>query len=121
MKFAHFGSSSPARVIWRAVVALLLLWSTLAAASSSSLRFQRLGGVGMNELSIISLAQDRQGFTWIGTSAGLFRYDGYQAVRYGNDPSNPRSLPHDRVAEIFEDRQGRIWAGTQEGLARFDP
>lgn len=117
--------SSPARVKWRALAAALVLACALPraalAAPTSPLRFQHLAGLGMNDLSIMSLAQDRQGFAWIGTSAGLYRYDGYQAVRFGYDARNPRSLPHDRVSEIYEDRDGRIWAGTQEGLARFDP
>ncbi|MFD2366680.1 diguanylate cyclase [Pseudoduganella sp. GCM10020061] len=115
--------SSPARAFWRAVASLLLVFTCLSAsaAAPSQLRFQRLGGVGMADLSILSLVQDRLGFTWIGTASGLYRYDGYEAVRYGNQPKNPRSLPHDRVTDILEDRQGRIWVGTNEGLARFDP
>jgi diguanylate cyclase (GGDEF)-like protein len=100
----------------------LLLAGPSQAAPTSELRFQRLGALGADELSILSTMQDRQGFVWIGTHAsGLYRYNGYAAVKYLNSPQNNRSLPHDRVSTLFEDRKGRIWAGTQNGLARFNP
>src|SRR5690606_23913471 len=96
--------------------------TTSVATPTSPLRFKRLPAFDAEELSILALMQDRQGFIWIGTlSGGLYRYDGYQAVRYTSAAGNPRSLPHDRVSTLFEDKHGAIWIGTQEGLARFDP
>jgi diguanylate cyclase (GGDEF)-like protein len=101
---------------------LLALAGAASSTPTSDLRFKRLGSLDADDLSILSMLQDRQGFVWIGThSGGLYRYNGYQAVKYTHDPRNPRSLPNDRVAALFEDRQGRIWAGTQDGVARFDP
>jgi diguanylate cyclase (GGDEF)-like protein len=95
---------------------------TAGATPTSPLRFAHLGTLDADELSILALLQDRQGFIWIGTySGGLYRYNGYQAVKYTHDPQNPRSLPNDRVSALYEDAQGHIWAGTQHGLARFDP
>ncbi|QJD89698.1 diguanylate cyclase [Duganella dendranthematis] len=93
-----------------------------SAAPSPSLRFKKLGPLAGDEPSMLSLIQDRKGFVWVGTHTdGLYRYNGYQAVKYTNNPADPASLPHDRVSAIFEDRQGRIWAATQNGLARFNP
>jgi len=101
---------------------LLVLAGVAGATPTSDLRFKRLGALDGDDLSIMALLQDRQGFIWIGTnSAGLYRYDGYQASKYLHDPRNRRSLPSDRVLALFEDPQGQIWAGTQEGVARFDP
>jgi diguanylate cyclase (GGDEF)-like protein len=107
------------------LLAACLLCAVAAAASAtptSDLRFKRLASLDADDLSILSLLQDRQGFIWIGThSGGLYRYNGYQAVKYMHDPRNPRSLPNDRVSALFEDKQGRVWAGTQGGIARFNP
>jgi diguanylate cyclase (GGDEF)-like protein len=107
------------------LLALCCLFALAGAAWStptSDLRFKRLDSLDADDLSILSMLQDRQGFIWIGThSGGLYRYNGYQAVKYSHDPRNPRSLPNDRVSALFEDKQGRIWAGTQDGVARFDP
>ncbi|WP_377703945.1 diguanylate cyclase [Pseudoduganella sp. UC29_71] len=93
-----------------------------AAAAPQALAFKRIDTLGSDAQSIISMLQDRQGFVWIGTiEGGLFRYDGRQAVRYQNDPLDPRSLPGGRIAALYNDEQGRIWAGTDEGLVRYDP
>ena len=100
----------------------LLLASSLALASPPSLRFKKLGPLDSDEPSMLSLLQDHQGFVWVGTySNGLYRYNGYQAVKYAHRRNDPRSLPHDRVAALFEDKRGRLWAGTSNGLARYNP
>lgn len=91
------------------------------ASLTSELRFQRLTSLGADQLSTLSLIQDRQGFIWIGTNnGGLYRYNGYQTEKYQHIPTNEQSLPHDRVAALFEDKEGHIWVGTQNGLARFN-
>jgi len=103
---------------------LLLLTGILLAASADaapSLRFRKLGPLGNDEPSMLSLLQDRRGFMWIGTqSNGLYRYDGYRATKYHSKAGDSRTLPHDRVAALYEDGKGRLWAGTQNGLARFN-
>ncbi len=113
----------PAR-LRRALALLCLLTLALPALATptSPLRFKRLGSLDNDELSILALMQDRQGFIWIGThSGGLYRYNGYQALKYTSNSEDPGSLPHDRVSTLFEDKQGTIWAGTQNGLARYNP
>nr|WP_315399431.1 diguanylate cyclase [uncultured Duganella sp.] len=93
-----------------------------APTPAPSLRFKKLGPLGGDEPSMLSMMQDRKGYVWVGTHTnGLYRYNGYHAVKYTNIPNDPTSLPHDRVSAIYEDKQGRIWAGTQAGLARFNP
>ena len=105
-----------------ALLCLAALTFAAGAMPTSELRFKRLGSLDADDLSILSMLQDRQGFVWIGThSGGLYRYNGYQAVKYTHDPRATGSLPNDRVSALFEDHLGRIWAGTQDGLARFDP
>ena len=92
------------------------------AGAPPTLRFKKLGPLGHDEPSMLSLLQDRQGFMWIGTHVnGLYRYNGYGVVRYQSRANDPKSLPHDRVSALYEDRQGRVWAGTQDGLALFNP
>ena len=119
----RFPFSAPLLCLLLALLALLLAgWPSLADAAAPSLRFKKLGPLGGDEPSMLSLMQDRKGYIWVGTHTnGLYRYNGYQAVRYAHNPGDPNSLPHDRVAAIYEDGQGRIWAGTQSGLARFNP
>lgn len=108
----------------RSLALLCLLAFSLSAWSTptSSLRFKRLGSLDADDLSILALMQDRQGFIWIGThSGGLYRYNGYQGVKYTSNTMEPNSLPNDRVSTLYEDKQGNVWAGTQDGLARYNP
>ena len=111
----------------RTACALLLACCGPAPAApgvpaSLPLTFEAIDSFGADSQSILSLAQDRQGFIWVGTiEGGALRYDGRNAVKYVNDPANPASLPGGRVAALFCDSQGRLWAGTDEGLARYEP
>jgi len=113
----------PPRFLLRLISLLILLAVTgVSLAAPPSLRFRKLGPLGKDEPSMLSLLQDRQGFVWIGThSNGLYRYDGYRTIRYTSQGGKPGALPNDRVSALYEDRQGHIWAGTQDGLARFNP
>jgi diguanylate cyclase (GGDEF)-like protein len=105
--------------VWM-LAALLLAVIPAWGAVTSPLRFRHLATP--SNPHVLSLLQDRQGFVWVGTqSGGLFRYDGYQAVRYTYEAKNERSLPAIRVAVLHQDSAGRIWAGTRNGLARYNP
>jgi ligand-binding sensor domain-containing protein len=68
-----------------------------------------------------TIHQDRKGFMWLGTKAGLNRYDGYRFTIFQNSPFDSTSLSNNYVRTIFEDRQGRLWIGTDGGLSCFDP
>jgi ligand-binding sensor domain-containing protein/signal transduction histidine kinase len=63
---------------------------------------------------VIQMLEDREGNLWMGTlSDGLLRFDRENArfVRYRNDPSNPDSLPENRVTALLKDREDNIWVG----------
>ncbi len=96
-------------------------WSLQAAATPRSLRFERLGlEQGLSQESVLTIRQDREGFIWIGTQAGLNRYDGYKITVFRNDPQDPASLVDNYVMASYEDEQGRLWFGTKGGLTRYD-
>src|SRR5687767_2746241 len=57
---------------------------------------------GLAQNSVEAILQDRQGFMWIGTSAGLSRYDGYHFTNYQNDPENPNSLSSNWIRDLYE-------------------
>ncbi|SDG70404.1 ligand-binding sensor domain-containing diguanylate cyclase [Duganella sp. OV510] len=69
----------------------------------------------------LCFAQDRQGFVWIGTQAGLVRWDGNRHVKYLADARDD-ALPDSYVMSVHVDTQGRLWAGMNSGgLVRYDP
>lgn len=77
---------------------------------------------GGEENGVTSIAQDSLGFLWMGTWAGLHRYDGYAFTAYTNDPTDSTSLAANWVECLYIDREGTLWVGTYGGgLNRFDP
>ena len=62
---------------------------------------------------------EKKGFVWIGTKAGLGRFDGHELKHYIHQPDNPNSLPHNHVHQIMEDSLHNIWIMTDKGIARY--
>jgi len=72
--------------------------------------------------SITALAQDSHGVFWIGTLAGLIRYDGYRFRRFTHDAADPGSLNGDNIRAIETDADGSLWVACEDqGIAHFDP
>ena len=55
-----------------------------------------------------ALIQNRNGYLWLGTEAGLCRYDSAEFLTY----TTADGLAADSVSAILEDRHGRLWMGT---------
>lgn len=63
-----------------------------------------------------SVYQDKKGFYWFGTVAGLQRYDGQEFVNYTHEPrSENSSLKESIVRQIREMSDGTLWVATQGG------
>ena len=70
---------------------------------------------GLNSFSVDCILQDRTGFLWVGTSNGLFRYDGSRFTRFDKS----QGLPESRIAAIHETTDGALWVATYSGIAQF--
>lgn len=93
-----------------------------ASAPPRTLRFDQMGvDEGLAQESVLAVAQDRQGFMWFGSQAGLSRYDGARIVTYRNMVSDARSLVDNWVRVLHVDREGRMWVGTDGGLDMYEP
>nr|WP_315252907.1 two-component regulator propeller domain-containing protein [uncultured Duganella sp.] len=102
---------------------LLLLWfaTASAAAPPRTLRFEQLSVEhGLAQETVLAIAQDQQGFIWLGTQAGLTRFDGYRTLTYKSAVSDPRSLADNWVRVLHLDPVGRLWVGTDGGLDHYD-
>jgi diguanylate cyclase (GGDEF)-like protein len=68
---------------------------------------------GLGNMAVWSLDQDRDGFLWVGTENGLYRYDGARFQAFGT----AEGLPADWVRALRVDGRDRLWIGTTRGLA----
>jgi diguanylate cyclase (GGDEF)-like protein len=68
-----------------------------------------------------ALAEDGDGFLWIGSQNGLSRWDGYHFHNFRSDPERSGALPDNFIKTLHTDSRGRLWVGTTSGgLARYD-
>jgi diguanylate cyclase (GGDEF)-like protein len=75
-------------------------------------------------LRVRALTESPDGMIWVGTDAGLGRYDarGERWRVYRNLANVGASGPPDtRVQSLLIDSQGRLWVGLINGLSWFDP
>ncbi|HEY4323798.1 MAG TPA: two-component regulator propeller domain-containing protein [Mucilaginibacter sp.] len=71
---------------------------------------------------VLAMTQDPQGYLWLATKEGVYKYDGHQYTLYQHEITNPNSLSLNWVESIFAGKDGTIWVGTfGGGLDRFDP
>jgi ligand-binding sensor domain-containing protein len=73
---------------------------------------------GFTQGHISSIAQTPDGYIWLGTNFGLFRFDGVR-VEHWQPPLNGEQLPSDSVVCIKVARDGTLWIGTMKGLASW--
>ena len=69
---------------------------------------------GLPQNNILSLAQTRDGYLWIGTPGGLARFDGARFLLF--DRSNTPEMDSEIIQALAEDTDGTLWIGTANGL-----
>jgi signal transduction histidine kinase/ligand-binding sensor domain-containing protein/CheY-like chemotaxis protein len=97
-------------------VAITLAFAITAGAQEYS--FRRYGAAeGLQNLVVLSLAQDHAGYIWAGTEGGLYRYDGTRFRLMGQVEGLPCST---EVHGLFVASDGALWANTCARIFRFD-
>jgi signal transduction histidine kinase/ligand-binding sensor domain-containing protein len=76
----------------------------------------RLGQDGL-EGTPLSIAQTTDGYIWIGTTNGLFRFDGVRFVSWA--PQSGEQLKSSFIGNLMGARDGSLYVGTFDGLARI--
>jgi ligand-binding sensor domain-containing protein/two-component sensor histidine kinase len=67
--------------------------------------------------SIFAVAQTPDGYLWLATEFGLYRFDGVRAVPW--QPPSGSELPSNQVQSLLASRDGTLWIGTLKGLASW--
>jgi diguanylate cyclase (GGDEF)-like protein len=71
---------------------------------------------GLRNLDVFKMIQDKQGFLWIATENGLFRYDGSGFHRF----TSADGIQEPLVVSLALDASGRIWVTTNDHLYTFN-
>ncbi|UPG89422.1 ATP-binding protein [Luteibacter aegosomaticola] len=97
-----------------ATLALGLI-ATLAHASAVQLPLTVYDqGNGLTSLSVVRLQEGHDGFLWVGTEKGLYRFDGLGFEGIG--PA--KGFQTSEVVAMAEDAGGHLWVASRAGLQR---
>lgn len=119
---AHIPPESKLKQILTYALALFCVLSSPAQNSFTNRLFRSFPPDQLPSPFVRAIHQDKAGFIWLGTRAGLCRFDGQNYLRYTHEPGNPNSLANHHIRSILEDKNGRLWLSTfGAGLSCFDP
>ena len=67
--------------------------------------------------ALFAIAQTPDGYLWLGTESGLYRFDGMRAVLW--QPPTGEHLPSNEIQRLMVSRDGTLWIGTAKGLGSW--
>ncbi len=70
---------------------------------------------GLGAVTVTSMGQDRQGFLWIGTQTGLYRYDGARAKKL----PEVESIVGHYITDLLIAPDGTVWIAGSHGIAHY--
>jgi ligand-binding sensor domain-containing protein len=73
---------------------------------------------GVFSSSANAITQTMDGYLWIGTEAGLLRFDGVRFVPW--IPPHGKRLPSSNVTSLLGARDGGLWIGMEGGVSHWD-
>jgi signal transduction histidine kinase/ligand-binding sensor domain-containing protein/DNA-binding response OmpR family regulator len=103
------------------IVLLLPFWNSVKA-QYDQYQFSHLNienGLPHNDVNCFY--KDNKGFLWLGTMAGLARYDGYSFKVYKHRSKNNSTISDSDVRTINEGPDNKLWIETRAGLDIYDP
>lgn len=66
---------------------------------------------------VTALAQTRDGYLWLATQIGLFRFDGVQFERF--EPPDSNAFPATSISTLYAPPSGGLWVGFRYGAVSF--
>ena len=69
---------------------------------------------------VTAIEQDSLGFIWVGTSAGLYKFDGNIYRKAYSGESRDLSVLNTFIRALYKDSDGNIWIGTDQRAVKYD-
>ena len=99
-----------------------LIHSYFSFSQQPNLEFRTLNALEiMTNSRASSIIQDSIGYLWIGTTDGLFRFDGQTIFPYYINGNDSNSIPANKINKLFVDSKKKIWICTSGGLCVYNP
>ena len=76
---------------------------------------------GLTSSQINCILKDQRGYVWFGTTAGLYRYDGYTFRNFQCNSQDGSSLPDSYIISLQETLEGTLWIETSAGFCIYHP
>lgn len=100
-------------------ISILILTNRIYSQSSKFIKYSTQMGLSSSNQRCI--AQDKEGFIWIGTEDGLNRFDGHTFKVYRKNLDDSTSLQSNIINCIYLDSNDELWIGTYAGgLSRYN-
>ena len=101
---------------------LLILMLALPMTMAGVYIFKTLDASnGLTISQINCVLKDSRGYIWLGTPAGLYRYDGYTFHNFQCNSQDGSSLPDSYIFSIQETLEGTLWIKTAAGFCVYHP
>ena len=98
------------------LIALFLQCTCLTAQEFYFKNLSKRDGLSNNYIK--DMVQDRQGFIWIATEAGLNRFDGKNITTYNTLNSDLNNATINAL--LYDEKENQLWIGTNANLSILD-
>jgi ligand-binding sensor domain-containing protein/signal transduction histidine kinase len=75
---------------------------------------------GLSNNTVGCIVKDSEGYIWIGTEAGLNRFNGYDFTVYKSVAEDSTTISSNGIRNLLSDHDGNLWIGTAQGLCLYD-
>ncbi|MDN5203087.1 two-component regulator propeller domain-containing protein [Fulvivirgaceae bacterium BMA10] len=104
----------------RSTLQILLCWCFWLISFNAFGQFYKLTRYadhnGLTSRMINHSFQDQDGFLWISTNNGIFKFDGQSFTPYHSILKDSTGLRNNKIMQAMQGKDGRIWIGTAKGL-----
>ena len=110
-----FGHNNRIACVTKVMLCLGLIFCLKQAGAQETTVFRINKEKGLSSDHVYFTKPDRLGYLWIGTTDGLYRYNGYEFKKYDYDDG----LPNTDVWDLTEDTKGRLWVHSIAPVAGY--
>ncbi|MEP3382144.1 MAG: two-component regulator propeller domain-containing protein [Maribacter dokdonensis] len=106
----------------RNVFSIFILIILLATSvTAQDIKFEHYNDdSGLSHNAVRHIVQDKHGFLWLGTFAGLNRFDGYEFKSYLSSSNDGSKLHNDDITALaLDEDSNNLWIGTRDGLSIY--